>query len=126
MAPPPHPLLLLLPWPLPMLAPAAAATGSPRAIGREAVLLLMLLLLGLWLQALKTASCLGPSHHILPGMFQSYVAPQSKSKSKINVCIGPLAAIYRSLLSLEHLLLSVPPAPNHLHRQHRCLHSCLP
>jgi hypothetical protein len=61
MAPPPEPLLPLL--------PVAAATGMPRAIGLDVTLPLLLLLL--LLQDLKTASCRGPSHHILPGVFQS-------------------------------------------------------
>jgi hypothetical protein len=62
-APPPTPSLLL---PLRLLV--AAATGTPRAMGRDVVLLLLLFLC---LQALNTNSCRAPSHHILPGVFQS-------------------------------------------------------
>jgi hypothetical protein len=58
-APPPNPASLL-----PPLAAAAATTGV-RAEG----LLLLLLLVGR--HALKTAAWRGPSHHILPGVFQS-------------------------------------------------------
>ena len=84
MAPPPMPLL-------PPLLPVAAATGMPRAMGLDVVLLLLLLLL-LLLQDLNTASCLAPSHHILPGMFQScrhqhQGAQQSSSTEGIQIAL---------------------------------------